>query len=212
MVRSDHGALNRAVRASLFADGQGSGSQGSDSQGFRHLHVIRFQETDAAGVMYFANLLTLCHEAYEVALAAAGFDITHFFSRENAVAVPIVHTEADFYRPMHCGETVAIYPRATQLSAHSFEICYKIYAVSSQIAETDPSEPADVELADADIELADIAPAHKSQAHKRRDPRGIAKALTRHVCINSATRQRQPLTPELKRWIESLSEPTAAND
>ena len=41
--------------------------------------VIRFQETDAAGVVYFANLLALCHEAYEASLAHAGIALKPFF-------------------------------------------------------------------------------------------------------------------------------------
>lgn len=39
----------------------------------RHIH---FRDTDAAGVVFFANYLALCHEAYEEALAAAGLEIS----------------------------------------------------------------------------------------------------------------------------------------
>ena len=46
---------------------------------FLYTRTIRFHETDAAGVVYFANLLTLCHEAYEAALAEAGLDVKSFF-------------------------------------------------------------------------------------------------------------------------------------
>jgi 1,4-dihydroxy-2-naphthoyl-CoA hydrolase len=46
-------------------------------------HTVRFHETDAAGVVYFANGLTLCHTAFEASLAAAGVDLAHFFGRGN---------------------------------------------------------------------------------------------------------------------------------
>ena len=39
---------------------------------FTYERTIHFADTDAAGVVFFANYLRLCHEAYEEALAAAG--------------------------------------------------------------------------------------------------------------------------------------------
>lgn len=93
---------------------------------FVYDRVIRFHETDAAGVVYFARLLTLCHEAYEAALGAADIDLKAFFSAAGGVAVPIVHTEADFYQPLGCGDAIAITLTPKQLSLHSFEITYTI--------------------------------------------------------------------------------------
>lgn len=94
--------------------------------GFEYLRVVRFQETDAAGVVYFANLLSLCHEAYEASLAEAGIDLTTFFSKENGIAVPIVHTEADFHKPLRCGDRISIHLYPVQLKPHSFEIYYTV--------------------------------------------------------------------------------------
>ncbi|MGC1308605.1 MAG: acyl-CoA thioesterase [Phormidesmis sp.] len=95
---------------------------------FRYSRVVRFHETDAAGVLYFSNLLTLCHEAYEAAIASAGIDLGQFFSRTGAVAVPIVHAEVDFYQPLICGDKLAITLVPQQLTPYSFEISYKIQA------------------------------------------------------------------------------------
>ena len=36
---------------------------------FSYSRSVRFADTDAAGVVFFANYLALCHEAYEEALA-----------------------------------------------------------------------------------------------------------------------------------------------
>ncbi len=93
---------------------------------FVYGRVIRFHETDAAGVVYFARLLTLCHEAYEASLAAVDIDLKAFFSAAGGMAVPIVHTEADFYQPLSCGDAIAIALVPKQLSLHSFEIAYTI--------------------------------------------------------------------------------------
>ncbi len=145
---------------------------------FKHLRTIRFAETDAAGVVYFANLLVLCHDAYEAALAAAGFDLSLFFSREDDVALPIVHTAADFYQPMKCGDAIAVHLNPTQLDAYSFEVHYVVHS--------------------------QIQPASAEDSADKRSDRAIAKALTRHVCINSKTRRRQSLSDELTRWIGSF--------
>ena len=40
---------------------------------FTYERTIRLGDTDAAGIMFFANYLVLCHEAYEASLAAANW-------------------------------------------------------------------------------------------------------------------------------------------
>jgi 1,4-dihydroxy-2-naphthoyl-CoA hydrolase len=149
---------------------------------FTYLRVIHFHETDAAGVVYFANLLTLCHEAYEAALDAAHIDLKQFFSDAGNVAVPIVHAEADFYQPLFCGDRLAITLTPRQLSHHSFEITYRF---SSQTA----------------------SPASNGEL-----PSPLAQALTRHMCISVSDRRRHPLTATLTDWIESLNESTDSDD
>ncbi len=66
--------------------------------GFIYQRVVRFQDTDAAGVVYFANILAICHEAYEASLADSGINLRLFFGGGN-IAVPITHSSADFFVP-----------------------------------------------------------------------------------------------------------------
>ncbi len=99
---------------------------------FVYARVIRFQETDAAGVVYFANLLALCHEAYEASLADAGVNLRQFFSSAGELAVPIAHAAVDFYQPMYCGDVIAITLTPRQLSPQSFEISYTITSQASK--------------------------------------------------------------------------------
>ncbi|MEA5464091.1 acyl-CoA thioesterase [Leptothoe sp. PORK10 BA2] len=147
--------------------------------GFTYCRRIRFHETDAAGVVYFANILTLCHEAYEASLAAAGIDLRAFFGGEQsggepgsqtdgALAVPVVHASVDFRRPLYCGDEVAIALTPQPLDSNSFEITYRL---SNAVQQT------------------------------------VATALTRHVCIDRLNRQRHPLSPELVRWMQSATPP-----
>ena len=88
-------------------------------------HQVRFHETDGAGVVYFANELTICHTAYEASLAAAGIDLQAFF-RAEGLAYPIAHASIDYRRPLHCGDRAIILLEPTRLDASTFEIQYRV--------------------------------------------------------------------------------------
>ncbi|WP_204140215.1 thioesterase family protein [Halomicronema sp. CCY15110] len=137
---------------------------------FDYSRTIHFADTDAAGVVYFARVLSICHEAYEASLQASGVDVRAFFSR-GAIAVPITHTQADFRRPLLCGDAITVQLTPTPTGDDSFEVAYQVLTPEAKRA---------------------------------------AIATTRHVCIDTATRQRHPLTPELIRWWQQwgTAEPT----
>lgn len=97
---------------------------------FTHNRTVRFQDTDAAGVVYFANVLSICHEAYEASLAASGINLKSFFNNPTA-AIPIIHASVDFLRPMFCGDKLLIHLTPQQLDENKFEIAYQIVAASS---------------------------------------------------------------------------------
>lgn len=128
---------------------------------FVYHRTIRFQDTDAAGVVYFAQVLSLCHEAYEESLQQAGIVLKTFFG-PGTISVPITHTAADFHRPLRCGDAITIQLLPAQTAADSFEIQYTL---------------------------------------SLKDRQSAAIAHTRHVCIDTTTRQRQPLTAELMQWL-----------
>ncbi len=92
--------------------------------------IIRLSDTDVAGVIYFATLLSICHEAYEDLLAQAGINLKQFF-RDSETAIPIVHGEIDFFRPLFCGDRIQISLTPTWLNEHSFEVAYQITVANS---------------------------------------------------------------------------------
>lgn len=96
---------------------------------FLYHRIIRFKDTDAAGVVYFASVLSICHEAYEASLQAAGIDLKSFFSDRHR-AIPIVHASIDFFMPMFCGEPYIITVNPTLEKPSEFSITYQIYAGS----------------------------------------------------------------------------------
>ncbi len=92
---------------------------------FTYNRTVRFQDTDAAGVVYFANILSICHEAYEASLGASGINLKVFFSNQ-FVAFPIVHASVDFFRPMFCADKLVISLIPHQLAVDKFEIIYDV--------------------------------------------------------------------------------------
>jgi 1,4-dihydroxy-2-naphthoyl-CoA hydrolase len=93
---------------------------------FIYQRTVRFSDTDAAGVVYFANVLTICHEAYEASLSAEGIDLRAFFGGA-AVAVPIAHASIDFFRPMFCGDRLEIHLTPKLLQESEFELAYEVF-------------------------------------------------------------------------------------
>ncbi|MEM6446554.1 MAG: thioesterase family protein [Cyanobacteria bacterium P01_D01_bin.123] len=93
---------------------------------FKYARPIFLKDTDAAGVVYFANVLTMCHEAYEASLNATGVDLQSLLKPE-AIALPITRANVDFRHPMYCGEVyiVALVPQVT--SESSFSISYTLH-------------------------------------------------------------------------------------
>lgn len=93
---------------------------------FIYRRTVRFQDTDSAGVVYFANGLAIAHEAYEASLQAAGIDLKAFFKGVPG-AVPIVHASVDFLRPISVGDRLEIHLTPHQTRPTEFEIHYQIY-------------------------------------------------------------------------------------
>ncbi|TRU84210.1 MAG: acyl-CoA thioesterase [Microcystis novacekii Mn_MB_F_20050700_S1] len=88
--------------------------------------LIYLADTDAAGVVYFAHLLSICHEAYEFSLAQFGINVKDFL-KNSPVTLPITQAEIQFFRPLVCGDRIQIDFTARSLSENEFELQYKIY-------------------------------------------------------------------------------------
>lgn len=96
------------------------------NQSMTYHRTIHFSDTDTAGVVYFAALLSICHEAYENALQMAGINLKTFFTSSD-IAIPIVHADIDFYQPLFCGDRIEINLKTTQLNDTEFEINYQVF-------------------------------------------------------------------------------------
>jgi 1,4-dihydroxy-2-naphthoyl-CoA hydrolase len=131
---------------------------------FAYARTIHFSDTDAAGIVFFARYLAICHECYEEALAAAGVPLATFFS-DQGVIVPIARSECS------CGEKIRVEVTPRRLSENSFSLEFVMWKL----------------------------PSPGSAAGEKR----AAAARTEHVCIASATRERQALPPALAAWVDA---------
>jgi len=128
--------------------------------------TVRFGDTDAAGVLHFPHLLRWCHEAYEESLERFGLSAAAIFpcpGNVPAIALPIVHCQADYLAPLAVGDPLAIRLEPRRLDPGCFELAYTFHC----------------------------------------GEREVARALTRHLAIDSTSRRRCPLPAPINRWLEA---------
>ena len=86
---------------------------------------VRLADTDAAGVVYFAHLLRMCHTAYEEVLIQRGIDLQKYL-QEGTIAIPIIHGEIDCLRPIFWGDLLLIALTPQFLSETELLISYQL--------------------------------------------------------------------------------------
>lgn len=64
---------------------------------------VRFQDVDAAGVVFFARYFDLVHDAYAAFLESRGHPLASMFATP-AWILPLRHAEADYLRPLRLGD------------------------------------------------------------------------------------------------------------
>jgi 1,4-dihydroxy-2-naphthoyl-CoA hydrolase len=94
-------------------------------------YTVQFRDTDAAGVVYFVNLISICHVAYEASLIESGIELKTFVNNSE-FAVPITHVTTDFFRPLYCGDRVKIDLIPYEIGSCKFEIKYQILSTEPQ--------------------------------------------------------------------------------
>ncbi len=93
---------------------------------FAYHRTIYLADTDAAGVIYFANALKICHEAYETWLTEIGISLSQML-KQKQMAIPIVHADIDFFRPIVCGDQLQINLELKLIQDNEFLINYQIF-------------------------------------------------------------------------------------
>src|SRR5918912_3710644 len=93
---------------------------------FEHRRRVRFQDTDPAGIVFFANIFVYCHEAFEEMLRDAGLPLEAIIASREQV-LRLVHADADFERPLRVGVLVTIRTSVASVGERSFRMQYEMF-------------------------------------------------------------------------------------
>jgi YbgC/YbaW family acyl-CoA thioester hydrolase len=99
---------------------------------FQHQLRVRFQHTDPAGIVFFANIFVYCHEAYEELMRAGGMPLEEFVTGKREQALPLGHAEATFKRPFRAGQLVTVQVSVGRIGERSFRLEYDLYSESKE--------------------------------------------------------------------------------
>ena len=89
---------------------------------FIYKRRIAFHETDAAGVVYFANYFRLAEEAETHALASLGSIVTR-----DGYLYPRVHAEADYLAPLRFFDEVSVHAHIIRIGSSSVHWKFEIF-------------------------------------------------------------------------------------
>ncbi len=92
---------------------------------FVHRHHVRFDEVDAAGIVYFARFFTWCHDAMEAMLAPLADGYTGLVTKRR-LGLPAVHVEADYRSPLRFGDEVLVEASVERLGTSSVALRFDI--------------------------------------------------------------------------------------
>jgi 4-hydroxybenzoyl-CoA thioesterase len=128
---------------------------------------VRFGDIDQAGVVYYPRFLHYFHVAMEELFTAeVGLDYARVLL-EHRFALPAVHLEVDFRRPLRYGDVIDVDVRVVRVGRASVEWRYAVHRLEG------PEPVATGRVVTAGIDLDSFA--------SREVPDWLRDALERHV-------------------------------
>jgi YbgC/YbaW family acyl-CoA thioester hydrolase len=100
---------------------------------FAYPRVIRFQDVDAAGIVFYPRILEFFHDGYIDFLESRGCHLPAILTDGRWIA-PIRHAEADFVRPLRFGDQVEVVIARAKLDETSLVVGYQLRAKEQQVS------------------------------------------------------------------------------
>lgn len=132
---------------------------------YKSKNTVRLPDTDAAGIVFYANYYRLAHEAYEAFMEAIDFSLTYVID-ESDISLLIVHCEADYTRSLRLGEEYSVSVNVDGIGRTSFVLSYTF--------ESSPGETI------AELKTVHVA-VDKSTNKKTNIPDSLRKKLLEHA-------------------------------
>ncbi len=92
---------------------------------FTYTTKIRLHDTDAAGVIFFANQFKIVHDAYEDLLEEFGWGFRKMLKGTNYF-LPIMRAESDYKAPIFVGDKIVIAIKVGHIGKTSFSFEYTL--------------------------------------------------------------------------------------
>ena len=92
---------------------------------FTYKTQLRLHDTDAAGILFFANQFTIIHDAYELLIEKSGFSFQQMLKKRKYF-LPIVHAQSDYKAPLFVGDKINVNIKVGHIGTTSFSFEYTI--------------------------------------------------------------------------------------
>ncbi|MGE4169990.1 MAG: acyl-CoA thioesterase [Candidatus Margulisiibacteriota bacterium] len=93
---------------------------------FLSSQTVKMYDTDAAGILYFANQFRFAHDAFEELMASEGLSFQRLFDHEPYIFV-IVHAESDYFSSLKVGDGIQVKTWISYIGESSFHISYDVF-------------------------------------------------------------------------------------
>lgn len=87
--------------------------------------IVRMNDTDAAGILYFANQFRMVHEAFETLIESRGLGFSDLMDRYPFLFV-IRHAESNYLHPLKVGDALEVSAWVSHMGDTSFTMSYDL--------------------------------------------------------------------------------------
>lgn len=94
---------------------------------------VKLHDTDAAGVVFFANYFRIAHTAFEALMTSIGVGLDYII-RQADYLILIAHADADYDRPLLLGEKITISIKTESIGESSFILGYEFRDSTEKVA------------------------------------------------------------------------------
>ena len=92
---------------------------------FGDVRTVRFQEVDAAGILFYARIFDYFHDAYVAFLRAGGAPLERALEDGSWVA-PLNRAEAEYLRPLRFGEEIDVIVAGVEIEETEYTVEYRV--------------------------------------------------------------------------------------
>ncbi len=100
---------------------------------FSEGRAVRFQDVDAAGIVFFPRVLEYLSDVYISFLTARGVHVPRSVEAGEYV-IPLVHAEADYFAPMRFGDAILVDVVGVDIGRTSFRVGYRVRHADGRVA------------------------------------------------------------------------------